>query len=96
MQLRGSLPLLFLGSSLALLAALAPAMWHMWIHLASANSNFYYAVTLLFGAWQVRSHRHMVVGSQGMCKGMRACFSGALSDVAAARRAAPQRSGLDA
>lgn len=29
-------------------------MWHMWIYLGSANANFYYAITLLFGAWQVR------------------------------------------
>lgn len=52
-QLRDSLALLFLGSSLSLLAALGPAMWYMWIYLGSANANFYYAVTLLFGAWQV-------------------------------------------
>ena len=53
-QLCASLPVLFLGSTLALLLALGPAMWHMWIYLGSANSNFYYAITLLFGAWQVR------------------------------------------
>lgn len=28
---------------------------HRWIYLGSANANFYYAITLLFGAWQVRS-----------------------------------------
>ena len=26
-----------------------------WIYLGSANANFYYAITLLFGAWQVLS-----------------------------------------
>lgn len=61
-QLRGSLALLFLGGSLCLLAVLGPAMWHMWIYLGSANANFYYAATLLFGAWQVRcsfARRHV-------------------------------------
>ena len=37
----------------ALVAALGPSMWHMWVYLGSANANFYYAVTLLWGAWQV-------------------------------------------
>lgn len=36
----------------ALIAVLAPPMWHMWVYLGSANANFYYAVTLAFGAWQ--------------------------------------------
>ncbi len=53
-QLGDTLPLFFLGGSLSLLCALGPAMWHMWIYLGSANANFYYAATLLFGAWQVR------------------------------------------
>lgn len=39
-------------------------MWHMWIYLGSANANFYYAITLLFGAWQVRRlQRVKVFGS---------------------------------
>ena len=42
-----------LSGSLALLCALGPAMWHMWIYLGSANANFFYAITLLFGGWQV-------------------------------------------
>ena len=45
---------LFLPTAFALLAALGPTMWHLWIYIGSANSNFFYAITLLFGAWQVR------------------------------------------
>lgn len=52
-QLRGGVSFLFLGGSLALLAALGPAMWRMWIIVGSANANYFYAATLLFGAWQV-------------------------------------------
>jgi hypothetical protein len=52
-QLRGGVSPIFLGGSLALLAALAPAMWRMWIVVGSANANYFYAATLLFGAWQV-------------------------------------------
>ena len=52
-QLRGGVSALFLGGSLALLAALGPAMWRMWIVVGSANANYFYAATLLFGAWQV-------------------------------------------
>ena len=52
-QLRGGVSPVFLGGSLALLAALAPAMWRMWIVVGSANANYFYAATLLFGAWQV-------------------------------------------
>lgn len=43
----------FLIGSFALLAVLGPAMWHQWIIVDAANSNFYYSITLLFGAWQV-------------------------------------------
>ena len=52
-QLRAGVSFLFLGGSLALLAALGPAMWRMWIVVGSANANYFYAATLLFGAWQV-------------------------------------------
>lgn len=48
----GGFPVKFLAATFALLAGLGPAMWHMWIYLGSANANFYYAITLLFGAWQ--------------------------------------------
>ena len=50
----GGFPAGLLASTGALLAGLGPAMWHMWIYLGSANANFYYAITLLFGAWQAR------------------------------------------
>ena len=52
-QLRAGISVLFLGGWLALLAALGPAMWRMWIIVGSANANYFYAATLLFGAWQV-------------------------------------------
>jgi phosphatidylinositol glycan class U len=34
-----------------LLAVLGPSMWHMWIIADSANSNFFYSITLLVGVW---------------------------------------------
>ncbi len=52
-QLRAGVSVLLLAGSLALLAALGPAMWRMWIVVGSANANYFYAATLLFGAWQV-------------------------------------------
>jgi len=42
-----------LANSFLLLVVLGPAMWHQWIALDAANSNFFYSITLLFGAWQV-------------------------------------------
>ena len=43
----------FTMSSLLMLACLSPAMWHLWMDLESANANFFYAITLLWAAWQV-------------------------------------------
>ncbi|XP_028854555.1 phosphatidylinositol glycan anchor biosynthesis class U protein [Denticeps clupeoides] len=34
-------------------SALFPVLWHLWIYAGSANSNFYYAITLLFNVGQV-------------------------------------------
>lgn len=34
-------------------SALFPVLWHLWIYAGSANSNFYYAITLLFNVAQV-------------------------------------------
>ena len=34
-------------------SALFPVLWHLWIYAGSANSNFYYAITLLFSVAQV-------------------------------------------
>ncbi|GFR41973.1 hypothetical protein Agub_g2773 [Astrephomene gubernaculifera] len=45
--------LLLLPASLLLLAVLGPAMQRMWLSYESANSNFYYSITLCYGAWQV-------------------------------------------
>lgn len=36
-------------------SALFPVLWHLWIYAGSANSNFFYAVTLLFTVAQVAS-----------------------------------------
>ncbi|KAA8593602.1 hypothetical protein FQN60_009718 [Etheostoma spectabile] len=43
-------------------SALFPVLWHLWIYAGSANSNFYYAITLLFNVaqsywkmWEARS-----------------------------------------
>lgn len=35
-------------------SALFPVLWHLWIYAGSANSNFYYAITLLFNFGQVK------------------------------------------
>ncbi|KAJ3603292.1 hypothetical protein NHX12_031034 [Muraenolepis orangiensis] len=34
-------------------SALFPVLWHLWIYAGSANSNFYYAITLLFSVAQI-------------------------------------------
>ncbi|XP_075869458.1 phosphatidylinositol glycan anchor biosynthesis class U protein [Nelusetta ayraudi] len=34
-------------------SALFPVLWHLWIYAGSANSNFFYAVTLLFTVAQI-------------------------------------------
>eukprot|EP00063_Salmo_salar_P012318 XP_013987153.1 PREDICTED: phosphatidylinositol glycan anchor biosynthesis class U protein-like [Salmo salar] len=41
--------------SVVLLAcsALFPVLWHLWIYAGSANSNFYYSITLLFNVAQI-------------------------------------------
>ncbi|KXZ48577.1 hypothetical protein GPECTOR_26g480 [Gonium pectorale] len=49
----GSAAPLLLPASLALLCVLGPAMAHMWLSYESANSNFYYSATLLYGGWHV-------------------------------------------
>ena len=48
---------LFMAVSLALLAAVEPPMWHLWTVLNTVNANFYYAITLLWGSWQVSCGR---------------------------------------
>ncbi|GLI59469.1 hypothetical protein VaNZ11_001352 [Volvox africanus] len=44
---------LLLPASLAMLWVLGPAMQRMWLSYESANSNFFYSITLLYGLWQV-------------------------------------------
>ncbi|XP_051997493.1 phosphatidylinositol glycan anchor biosynthesis class U protein-like [Xyrauchen texanus] len=34
-------------------SALFPVLWHLWIYAGSANSNFFYAITLLFNVGQI-------------------------------------------
>ncbi|XP_024241103.2 phosphatidylinositol glycan anchor biosynthesis class U protein [Oncorhynchus tshawytscha] len=34
-------------------SALFPVLWHLWIYAGSANSNFYYSITLLFNVAQI-------------------------------------------
>lgn len=37
--------------ALALVSALSPVMWNLWLVAASANPNFYWSMSLLLGAW---------------------------------------------
>jgi hypothetical protein len=53
-QLEGMPGKMFLGLTLVVLAALEPAMWDTWVVTGTGNANYYYAVTLLFGVWQVQ------------------------------------------
>ena len=43
----------FTATSLLLLVYLGPTMWYLWMDLGTGNANFYYAITLLWAAWQV-------------------------------------------
>lgn len=52
-QLASCGAVLFMSVTFALLGVLGPAMLHQWLAVESANSNFYYSITLLGGAWQV-------------------------------------------
>ncbi|XP_008319495.3 phosphatidylinositol glycan anchor biosynthesis class U protein [Cynoglossus semilaevis] len=45
---------IFLVSCLLLASSLLfPVLWHLWIYAGSANSNFYYAITLVFNVAQI-------------------------------------------
>lgn len=47
-------------------SALFPVLWHLWIYAGSANSNFYYAITLLFNVaqvWPAVRRRQMILES---------------------------------
>jgi GPI-anchor transamidase subunit U len=43
----------FLGIVMLLASILGPSTYYQWIHTGSANSNFYYATTLVWGGAQV-------------------------------------------
>lgn len=49
-----------LGCIIIVCSLLFPVLWHLWIYAGSANSNFFYAITLTFNVGQVR-----VKGSMG-------------------------------
>ncbi|KAI1285349.1 Phosphatidylinositol glycan anchor biosynthesis class U protein [Halotydeus destructor] len=44
---------LVIGSVFVTTSILAPIMWHMWIMTGTANSNFYFAVTLAYNVAQI-------------------------------------------
>jgi len=46
---------LVVGCMFVSCSVLAPIMWQMWIILGTANSNFYFGVTLAYNAAQVNS-----------------------------------------
>lgn len=43
---------LLMCNSLLMLLVLGPAMYHQWIMVDAANSNYFYSITLLLGVWQ--------------------------------------------
>ncbi|XP_051835119.1 phosphatidylinositol glycan anchor biosynthesis class U protein isoform X3 [Antechinus flavipes] len=44
----------FLSCVMIVCSLLFPVLWHLWIYAGSANSNFYYAITLTFNVGQVQ------------------------------------------
>uniref|UniRef100_A0A8C3AEA2 Phosphatidylinositol glycan anchor biosynthesis, class U n=1 Tax=Cyclopterus lumpus TaxID=8103 RepID=A0A8C3AEA2_CYCLU len=48
-----SLNIFLVSCVLLACSALFPVLWHLWIYAGSANSNFYYAITLLFNVAQI-------------------------------------------
>jgi hypothetical protein len=51
---------LFFVNSFVLLLVLGPSMWHQWINVDAANSNFFYSITLLLGVWSTVFLTHLV------------------------------------
>ncbi|XP_074068217.1 phosphatidylinositol glycan anchor biosynthesis class U protein isoform X1 [Macrotis lagotis] len=43
----------FLSCVMIVCSLLFPVLWHLWIYAGSANSNFYYAITLTFNVGQI-------------------------------------------
>ena len=46
--------------SFLVLAAVFPAVWHLWAERSAGNANHYFAVVLLFGFWQACSSRNLL------------------------------------
>ncbi|ELK04118.1 Phosphatidylinositol glycan anchor biosynthesis class U protein [Pteropus alecto] len=42
-----------LGCIIIVCSVLFPVLWHLWIYAGSANSNFFYAITLTFNVGQI-------------------------------------------
>lgn len=49
-----------LSCVLIVCSLLFPVLWHLWIYAGSANSNFYYAITLTFNVGQVSETKYCV------------------------------------
>jgi hypothetical protein len=45
-------------NGLLAVTVMAPIFWHLWINTGVANSNFYYAITLVYTATQVGHNNH--------------------------------------
>jgi phosphatidylinositol glycan class U len=57
---------LMLSNSLLFIMVLGPAMWSQWIHSESANSNFFYSISLLLGAWHTFTMVQLVLATTGL------------------------------
>lgn len=44
---------LVVSGTIATTSVLAPILWYLWIVLGTANSNFYFGITLAFNIGQV-------------------------------------------
>ena len=44
---------LVVGCMLLVATVLTPLLWHLWIHAGSANANFYFAMSVVYGIPQV-------------------------------------------
>lgn len=44
---------IFVSAVFVSCSVLAPIMWHMWIILGTANSNYFFGVTLAYNAGQI-------------------------------------------
>lgn len=52
-QLRRCRYWLLLLQTLVVVAVLVACTWHQWVQLSTINANYFYAMTLLAGVWQV-------------------------------------------